>query len=189
MTKIKNNAMLKGLRGKFGDTHTYKKIRGKTHMVNLPDTPEELSPVTKAFNERFTRAAKYAKARLQDSAMFAEYQTGITPKKNSAYLVAVSDSLNAPKVSAINTSDYIGAVGNDIRITAKDDFKVIRVRVIITGAGGIELERGEAVQDAMGNEDIWHYAATVANPSVAGTTISVTAFDHPANETTLEKVL
>ena len=91
-------------------------------------------------------------------------------------------------MSEIRTSDYVGAVGDPIRITATDDFKVVRLRVILRASDGNELERGDAVQDVK-NSDTWHYTATVTNPSVAGTTISATAFDTPDNETTLEKVL
>ena len=91
-------------------------------------------------------------------------------------------------MTEIKVTDYLGAVGDEIRIVATDDFRVVRVRVIIRTSDGKELERGEAVQDAK-NSDTWHYTATVANPSVAGTIVAATAFDIPDNETTLEKVL
>lgn len=177
-----------GLRGKFGETHAYKRIRGKMAMVSLPGSPDQLSETQKAIKDRFLRAVRYAKAQINDEKMLAEYEKGITQKKNSAYVVALTDWLNAPKVSEIRTSDYVGAVGDPIRITATDDFKVVRLRVILRASDGNELERGDAVQDVK-NSDTWHYTATVTNPSVAGTTISATAFDTPDNETTLEKVL
>jgi hypothetical protein len=188
MSKIKNNSILKGLQGKFGETHTYKKIRGKVHMVGLPDMPDEPTEKQKAVRERFARAAGYASAMFSDPMMKAEYEKGINAKKNTAYLVALSDSLNAPKVKEIKASDYLGVIGNDIRVVATDDFKVVRLRVIVKGSDGRELERGDAAQDVR-YSDTWHYAATVSNPVVAGSTISVTAFDFADNETTLERVL
>ena len=177
-----------GLRGKFGETHAYKRIRGKMNMVALPGSPDVLNASQKARQERFIRAANYARAQMTDPQMKAEYATGVTRKKSTAFVVALTDSLNAPEVTEIKTSDYLGKVGDEIRVVATDDFRVVRLRVIIKSADGTELERGEAVQDVK-NSDTWHYSATVANPSVAGTIVSATAFDIPDNETTLEKVL
>lgn len=188
MTKIGNNALLKGLSGKMGDTHTYRKLRGKMYMVNLPEKGGPLSESQKVVNAKFLKAAKYAKAQTDDPAMKEVYQKGVTTKKFNAYLVAVSDSLNAPKVNKIKVADYEGSIGDIITIDATDDFKVTRVRVIILGSDGKKLERGEAVQD-LKNDDVWRYTATVANPSVTGSIISVTAFDLPDNETTLEMEL
>ena len=177
-----------GLRGKFGETHAYKRIRGKMNMVSLPGSPDVLSATQQLAKERFIKAANYAKAQLADPQMKAEYETGITLNKSTAFVVALTDSLTAPKVAEIKVMDYLGAVGDEIRIVATDDFRVVRVRVIIRASDGKELERGEAVQDVK-NSDTWHYTATVANPSVAGTIVSATAFDIPDNETTLAKVL
>ena len=188
MTKIKNNAMLKNLSGKFGDTHQYRKVRGKMLMVNLPDSSGVASEKQKATKEKFTKAASYAKAQMADDDAKALYKTGVTGKKFNAYLVAVSDWLNAPKVNEIKTGDYVGEAGDQITIDASDDFKVVRVRVIMTDGVGNKLERGEAIQDAK-NAGTWRYTATVANPAITGTTISVTAFDLPDNEATLVKVL
>jgi hypothetical protein len=188
MSKVKNNALLQAISGKMGETHAYRKVRGKMYMVNLPEKGRELPDSQKAFISRFQKAASYAKAQIDDVDSKAMYEAGITGKKYSAYLVAVSDFLNAPKVNEINTGDYKGAVGNVIKIDATDDFKVTRVRVIIRNADGSELERGEAVQD-LKTKFIWRYTATAANPSLAGSKISVTAFDTPENETTMEKVL
>ena len=188
MTKVKNNALLKGISGKLGETHVYKKVRGKMYMVNMPETGKPLSEDRKAFISKFSKAAAYAKAQMKDDDAKAMYQTGITAKKHNPYIVAVSDSLTKPKVNEIKTTDYEGAVGDVITIDATDDFKVTRVRVIILESDGNKLERGEAIQDPK-NTHIWKYTATVANPSVEGSTISVTAFDTPDNETTLERVL
>ena len=188
MTKIKNNALLQAISGKMGETHVYRKVRGKMHMVNLPETGAPPTERQNLFNERFLKASNYAKAQMADPIFKEMYKTGITDKKLNAYIVAVSDALNAPKVNGIKATDYEGAIGDVITIDATDDFKVTRVRVIILGSDGQKLERGEAVQDIK-RSHIWRYTATVVNPSVPGCTISVTAFDTPDNETTAELVL
>jgi hypothetical protein len=155
------------------------------YMVNLPEKGGPLTENQKVFSAKFLKASKYAKAQLEDQAMKEVYQKGITPKKFNAYLVAVSDSLNAPKVNEIKAVDYEGSIGDIITIDATDDFKVTRVRVIILGSDGKKLERGEAVQD-LKNDNVWRYTATATNPNVTGSIISVTAFDLPDNETTLD---
>jgi len=188
MTKIRKNAMLMGISGKFGETHQYRKVRGKMQMVSLPERTGVLTAKQQEIKENFLKAASYAKEQIMDPEMKAVYEAGITAKKFNAYLVAVSDSLNAPKVKEIKTTDYLGEIGDVISIEATDDFKVVRVRVIMTDGNGNKLERGEAVQDVK-NKGTWRYTATIANIAITGTTISVTAFDIPDNETTLVKVL
>jgi hypothetical protein len=188
MTKIKNNALLKGLSGKMGETHIYRKVRGKMQMVNLPATGREPSNRQKEFNEKFLKATKYAKAQMADAGAKVQYEEGINDRKHTAYLVAVSDSLVPPQVNQIKAEDYRGVIGDVIKIDATDDFRVLRVRVVILGADGKRLEQGDAIQDVK-NLHIWRYACTVPNPSPEGSSILVTAFDMPDNEATGVKVL
>ena len=70
-----------GLRGKFGETHTYKRIRGKMAMVSLPGSPDQLSETQKAIKDRFLRAVRYAKAQINDEKMLAEYVRGLRKRK------------------------------------------------------------------------------------------------------------
>ncbi len=188
MSRINNNALLQELEGKMGKTHAYRKVRGKMYMVNLPKTGRPLSEDRKAFTERFSRAVKYALDQVNDPNTKELYQGGITPKKHNAYLVAISDYLNAPKIGVIKTRDYKGSAGDIIKIEAEDDFRVVRVLVSIYGSDGELLEEGDALHSGK-QSDPWIYTATEENPSVAGTRISVTAFDKPDNETTREVTL
>lgn len=188
MTKIKNNALLQAISGKMGETHSYRKVRGKMYMVNLPEKGNTLRDDQKTFITRFQRGVNYAKLQMEDPLAKEMYQKGITPRKHSAYLVALSDRLNAPQVHEIKVAEYNGAIGDSIVIDATDDFKVTRVRVTISDPDGTKVEQGFAVQDAKVPER-WVYTTTEANPSAKGSTISVTAFDTPQNETTLEKVV
>ncbi len=173
----------------LGERVTVRKVNNRVVVVNRPK--RKLGPPSdkqEVVQQKFLQAASYAKGQTADAVSRAEYATGITAKKPSAFVVAVSDYLNAPRVNLIKTRDYDGTVGSVIVIDATDDFKVIRVKVIILGRNGKMLEEGDAVQDAK-KSHIWKYTATVANLSVAGSKISATAFDTPENETTLEVVL
>lgn len=188
MSKVRKNPLLEGLSGKLGETHAYRKIQGKMYMVTLPEKGKPLREDQKVFITKFQRAASYAKAAVKIDEVRATYATGITQKKQNAYTVALSDVLNPPKVNEIKASDYNGQAGDEIRVDATDDFRVVRVRVTIYDADGNKLEVGEAFQD-LKHSHLWRYSATAPNPAVKGSRISVTAFDMADNETTQELTL
>jgi hypothetical protein len=147
-----------------------------------------LSQKQRHFRDRFGLATAYAKKQIADAETRALYSTGISKKLKSAYAVAFRDALTPPVVASIDACEYYGAVGDIIRINAFDDFRVTRLRVVITNRHGQELERGNAVGHP-GNLFLWIYKATVRNTDFHGTKITATAFDFPGNEGTAEEVL
>ncbi|CAN5522013.1 hypothetical protein BH10BAC4_BH10BAC4_13260 [soil metagenome] len=186
MSSLKDQTDISGF---LGGSLAVRKVNGKVVIKNRPERKMgDPSVKQQAVQKKFLKAAKYAKTQMEDADLKALYETGITEKKKNAFAVAFSDSINAPEVSEIKTAEFTGAAGDIIKIIATDDFKVVRVKVVITGADANILEKGEAVQDKK-NAELWRYFTTVANPSLGGTKISATAFDTPDNETTLEKVL
>ncbi len=80
------------------------------------------------------------------------YTTGITPKKKSAYMVALNDHLTSPVVESINAIKYCGAIGDLIVVRASDDFMVASVTVTITDAAGGIIEQGEASKKPLTDE-------------------------------------
>ncbi len=172
----------------FGGTHVYREIRGEMQMVQAPGPREKLSEKQQVTVDRFKRAHNYAQGQMKDSKIKALYRKGVTNKLHTPYLVALSDSMNAPTVHYIKTEAYKGAVGDILTIKAKDDFKVVRVLVKITAANGKTLEQGEATR-SIRKPLIWKYKASVVNPNLKGTVIKVRAFDMPDNEGAGESVL
>jgi hypothetical protein len=158
------------------------KNRPKRKVVAPP------SPAQAAVKQRFTEAAKWAKLQMKKPDVKALYATGISGKKKSAFLVALTDYATSPTVSSIDASQYKGAVGDTITAKAVDDFAVTQVLFTITDATGKLLESGQAKQDA-DKEFNWNYVATVANPAVTGTKIRVTAIDRPGNKGSLDSAL
>jgi hypothetical protein len=188
MTKIKNNPLLKGASGMLGEVVVYREHRGRIIMSNRPKRGGELTESQRLAKIRFMRGVQYAKAQLLDPAAKAEYEAGINDQKNSAFMVAITDYLTAPRVDLIDTSLYAGAVGNEIKITAGDDFKVVSVHVTITDNNGALIEQGAAVVQPNSFDD-WRYITTAANAALPGTKVTVTVRDKPGNMTTKEKVL
>ena len=132
---------------------------------------------------RFSKATQYAARQVADETSLAMYSKRTTDKLKSAFLVAAADFLRAPIVEEIITRDYKGGAGDVIKVKAYDDFKVTNLKVYIKGSDGKDLENGEATQDLAGD---WIYKATVANPSMSGSTIQAVAIDRPGNEGTRE---
>jgi hypothetical protein len=185
MSQIINNPLLKSITGLLGKTMVFRQWRGKLVLANRPARRKSDSEKQKVYIEKFREATQYAKRQMADSASKAEYQEGINNRKHNAYTVALTDYLNAPKVHYIKATDYQGAVGDTITIKATDDFKVVRVTVVIADRNGVMLEQGDASVQ-VGRPFIWKYQASAVNPDVKGTVIRVAAFDKPGNKSSAE---
>ncbi len=173
----------------LGETVSVRKVRGRVVISNHRPRPNtKVSPARAAVLEKFREAVQYAKQQMGLPASRELYKTGITSKLRSAYVVALGDCLAAPKVHFIETIDYCGNVGDTIAVKATDDFMVTGIKIVITAGDGTVIEEGEAGPDIQ-RINIWSYQATVANPSLPGTTIKALAFDRPGNKATLERVL
>lgn len=175
--------------GMLGTTVSVKKVRGKMLVTNqakrkAPKPTDELLTA----QGKFQAAIQYAKRQIAISKSNALYATGITDKKRSAYMVALTDYLTPPKVNSINFRGYKGRVGDTLVVQAEDDFRVTKVIVRITDGKGVVLEEGQAGPDT---HDInqWEYKATVANANLEGTTIFAEAYDRPGNVGELEVTL
>jgi hypothetical protein len=56
--------------------------------------------------------------------------------------------LHVPDIENIDSSGYLGNVGDTIRIIVKDDFMVKEVRLSIVDDDGLLVEEGNAVSDS-----------------------------------------
>lgn len=180
MPRVVNNNLLAGVSGKLGDNIVIRQSARGIVMANKPKKSKKLSESQLAIRDRFSEAAFYAREQMKRAEAAAMYKSAVTPKLNSAYLVAMADYLSVPRVTAFNTSGYRGAIGDLIKVRASDDFRVMSVSLIIQSASGEELERGEAVFTTGVILD-WNYTTKVANPSLAGTIVTVIVTDLPGN--------
>ncbi len=169
-----------------------RKVRGKMQMANRPAPGRKpISAKQEAVQFKFQEASQYAKMQTGIKASQESkdlYATGITDKKHTAFVVALTDYLNSPKVHYIAAEDYAGAVGDVIAVKATDDFMVAGVKIIITDGDGNLLEKGQATPD-LERVNLWTYPATAANPSLEGTLIQALAYDRPGNVASLEKTI
>jgi hypothetical protein len=192
MSTTKNDSSFSGM---LGESVTVRQVRGKVVIKNRPHRqPGRPTPGVKdtskheAAMERFLEASQYARQQISLAESKEMYGKRVTDKKRSAYVVAMTDYLIAPKVRVIDAVDYHGTIGDTITVKATDDFMVTKVKVIITHAAGALVEEGEAGPDTL-KVNLWGYKATAANPTLAGTTIRAIAYDRPGNSGTAEIVL
>ena len=182
----KNNFFIEGISGTIAKQMTLRQSSGKTIIgkkskgSSLPPTAEQI-----AVREKFEDAAYFALGVLNDPLKKAAYTEAAIKLRMTAYALALKDAHSFPEVRRIVTTKYKGVVGDVITIRAKDVFTLDSVRVEIRSAANVLLEEGQAVA-AGGTSKDWTYTATVANPAVAGTRVTVIATDMPGNETTRE---
>lgn len=177
------------LSGLLGENVSVRKVRGRVVVTNHRPRPNtKVSPARAAVLAKFREAVQYATQQIELDASRELYQKGVNSRLRSAYSVAMSDYLAEPKVHFIETMDYRGNIGDTIAVKATDDFMVTGVKLVITASDGSVIEEGEAGPDVQ-KINIWSYQATVANPSLPGTTIKAVAFDRPGNKASLEVTL
>jgi hypothetical protein len=160
-------------------------MKGMSLLDLIPEKPrkKKSSPLQEESNDRFSEATRYAVHQMKNPVSKAAYKTGITANKRTAYLVALTDYMSAPKIIYINTEKYSGNAGDVILVKATDDFKVVSVSVSILVSGKI-LERGHASPYPR-KPKLWRYVVTASNINLPATTVCAKAEDKPGNKTEL----
>ena len=113
-----------------------------------------------------------------DPALAAEYAPKVR-KGMSVYRQAILNFLNPTVIHKIDTSGYLGHLGNKITVTAINDFRITSVKVKITDSNGTIIEEGACVlQLPSGN---YEYTATQQVKALPGTIILARASDLPGH--------
>lgn len=183
MPKIGNNPILKKVSGMLGDTVVFRQSADGPVMANAPKKPTSVNAAQVALRTRFLNAVHYGRRQMLKPEVKALYETGVDRKRKSPYTVAVTDYLSVPKITQIDTTQYLGQIGQPVNVFATDDFKVQSVQVSIQDSTGEEIEAGEATasEELL---DVWIYTTKAANISLTGTMITVTVRDIPGNVVT-----
>jgi len=183
MAKVRNNVMVRGLSGSFGEQMVIRIDKaGRTIVSNKPEFDENrvFTPAQQAQQERFREASIYAKD-AKDQVIYKEKAEGTS--KTSAN-VAMADWFHAPEIKEIDLSEWAGQAGQCIRVRALDDVQVQKVSVVITDENDMVLEQGLADAEDGG---WWIYQTTgsaAGNPKVL-----VAAEDLPGHITEMTKNL
>lgn len=183
MAKSENNEVMFGARGRVGNLVVFKNF-GNNQTVISRLKKRVKNPVYTAKQEdvkyKFKEAVIYARGIVNDVDLAAFYQKFAKPG-TSAYNLALADFCKAPEIRLIDIDNYLGQIGDNIRVRAIDNFRVVEVNIFIYDATGNLIESGLAILSA--NSVDWFYQTTVANGNLAGTKIVATAADVPGNTT------
>lgn len=183
MANINNNLLIRGASGNVGKQFVYRKRGNNTHIVRMPSINKDAVPTPEQVEarDRFAEAVLYAQGAIASADLKKEYEK-IAPAGRTAYNMAFRDYLKAPVVRKINAANYNGTPGSTIVVHAKDDFRVVGVKVSIFNNLGELLEKGNALPDPV-KRGQWVYTVTQAN---TGAVIKAKATDLPGNEGELE---
>jgi hypothetical protein len=181
--RVQLNRAFRGMQGVMDDV-IYKRFEGRTISVPKPD-PFTGPPTAAqlAQRERWKEGAAYARAVFADPVRKAVYvEAARAAGRQTVFALTLADFMSVPKVTDIDLSAYAGAMGNEIKIKADDDFEVVAVTVTIRDALGNVVEDGPAIK----GDTRWIY--TAQSPAPAGAlTIEAKAVDRPGNPGLLTK--
>jgi hypothetical protein len=183
MAKVRNNVIVRGLSGSFGDQMVIKIDKaGRTIVSNKPEFDEDraFTPAQQAQQERFREARAYAKD-AKDLEVYAQKAEG-TPMSSSN--IAMADWFHAPEIKEIDLSDWTGQIGQCIRIQAMDDVEVKQVSVVITDENDAVLEQGAASKE----DAVWWMYRTTAT-ATGNPKVLAAAEDLPGHITQMAKTL
>jgi hypothetical protein len=186
MTTVKENFMTTGLSGKYDNKVVFRQWKGRTIFAKPPRRSEKPTAQQAHQTELFRDAVDYASLALKDPEQKEAYRK-MAPLGATAYNMAIADFLTPPKITKIDCGGYNGEIGSLITVTAEDNCLVKSVTVKIALSDETVVEEGDAVRVTGGR--LWIYAATTANPDIAGTVITATATDVPKHQTTGSVVL
>lgn len=186
MGKIKNNVITKGFSGKFGDDLVFRQVDNKTYFVKRTLVSAAPSEDQQIVRDRFTEAANYASAAIENQEVNTEYKLMAKLQGlKSGYLAAIKDFLTMPEVAGVFTASYKGQVGDVLNIKPKISHKIIDMDVSILDANDVVIESGKAVPTPLK----WKYIATVANANVKGSKLVITSRDRQGKESIFGLVL
>lgn len=187
MAHSRNNVIVHGFSGKFGEMLVFRQKDGKTLATQAPgERTQPPSAKQQEVLDKFQRAVIYGKTVMADPMMKQAYKDKAGPGE-SAYNVAIADFFKAPNIDNVDLSGYTGQAGQQIKITVTDNFEVIAVSVSIENEDGTLQEEGDANQQ--NNKLEWIYTTSTTNSSLSGDKITITARDNPANVTKKEQTV
>jgi hypothetical protein len=187
MAHSRTNLITLGFSGKLGNQVIFRNINGQTVMSNFPGRKHKKAVGKQVETcHRFREASQYAKAVLKNPEMLAAYRAKAKTGQ-TAYNVAVADYLTSPVVTGIDTSTYHGHAGDKITVSAKDNFRVKEVIVMIMGPVGEKLEQGACIPGV--SEVHWHYTAQTNMENTSGLTARAFVKDYPGNTAELSVLI
>jgi hypothetical protein len=182
MANNRNNVITHGSSGKMGNAV----FTADGKMRSKPDISKRVwSPSQKEHLSLFEKAKEYARMAISDPELNDFYAAKAKRKHGlGAWHLAIKDFCNPPEILAAEFRGFTGKSGDELYITAIDDFEIAGVSVAFFSSGGIILQEGTA--DICEFSIKWMYTLKSDIQLVQGLSITISAKDLPGNITSVE---
>lgn len=179
MAKLEMDPPYRHVRGRIGGLVYRRNGDGTAIAKARTDGPSRPpSEAQRAVHEQFRAAVAYVRVVQADPALAPRYAAAAAASGMQLVPFVVRDFFAPPQVDAIDATAYHGAIGNVIKVRARDHFEVVGVTLIIRGANNAVREQGAAL---LGLDGLWHYTATTAIPAGTALTLEAVAIDRPGH--------
>jgi len=143
MSKTSENKLTMHYRGKFGQDFFFRMCGNKSVMCKLHDYSNMVWSGRQQDNRKyFRRAARWAQSVLVDEKVKRYYKKK-AKRGQSAYNMAIADYMKTVRLEA-DFRFYDCLKGGKMKFSMKHVFGASSAEVIISGPGGIVIERGPA---------------------------------------------
>lgn len=168
MAVVRTNAIVDNLSGTLGNQIYFRRLPdGRTLMCAKQDFSKRVfSKAQEDHQERFRRAAAYAKTASKTVPLYAELAARST---KTAYNLALSDWFHAPEVRDLSFCDGI------LHIAAEDNLCVCRVTVRVLGVDG------ELLQEEAARQTEVDWVLEIGMDLEAGSRVEAAAYDLAGN--------
>jgi hypothetical protein len=178
MAKAKNNVITRNYSGKVGNI-ILRVVEGLSVISAYPDYSRvKWSKKQNENRKQFRKASIWSKKVLMKPEMLEFYKSKAKARQNASNM-AISDYLLNPEIRKIDVSKYKGQVGNTIKVSAYDKYKVASVIVMILNSTGFVLETGMASEYPYSGSGVWIYKAQVPNPDWRDCSVAIRVTDSP----------
>ncbi|MBL1411008.1 hypothetical protein [Sphingobacterium faecale] len=184
MAKSKDNLIMQGTSGRVGRNLVFRLKGDQTIIAKRArqKTNREYSSDQQSVMNKFTRAALYAKAAIQDPQLKQAYQAKANVNQ-TAYNVAFRDYLVKPYVALLDDMGYQGNAGEKISLLIKDVLQVVNVKIEVLNANDVVVESGAATVAPLDTTNThWNYTMTEENPDYENSKYRITLTDTPGKK-------
>lgn len=133
-------------------------------------------------------AREYVKGVLGEPAIKEVYAAEARNRHMRTCDLVMSDFLKDPVIASVDATNYRGGVDDWLLVLTGDDFKVIRLQVVVRNVSGERLEEGFGVPAQGSTARVWIYSAQNELPTGQSLLIEITAVDRCGHSTTMRVI-
>jgi hypothetical protein len=174
---IRSSSIPGQLHGKVGGLVYSAQPNGTTNVRSLGEHTAGSKPGEKKGQRRMKLGQAYVRAVLDNTEQWAVYNAEARARGMRVCDLAMADFLSDPVILGVNTQRYKGSAGDSVIVIGGDNFKIVRVGVVVRDAQDRRLEQGFAIPVEPSLFATWLYTSQGDVPPGQVVTFEVTATD------------